>query len=351
MASTMTSPPWWTLLMRWTGATLLLSLLPMLAQAEGPACDRLVRALSDDRVTEAAAAVRAGCDVNSALDGSGARALMWARSRGMGEALLAEGAKADLRDESGQSALAGAAARGDLEYLRLLIQAGARADSPPGRTCGPLCEAIQQLGMRPPKARAALIQELVRAGAPIDNMDCWGRTALYSAGAVGSAEATRAAIGLGAMPNRYETFAGNTLLIQASLTGDLATVDALLKAGASPRWPNARSCQTPLHAAASRGNLPVVTRLVEAGAQLPDADAQGKTALDLARAAGHEGVADYLRQAGASRGTAPRIDCVNATDAPEAWAAWQQARRHTRAAVCSAITSATMGAPAGGTAR
>ncbi len=349
MACAMTLPRRWAGLARWAAISVLVG-LSSLARADGVVCDRLVRALNDDRVDEAVSAVRAGCNVNGALDGSGATALMWARSRAMGEALLGEGAVPDQRNEWGHSAVAAVAARGDLDYLRLLIQAGARADSPVGRTCGPLCEAVYQLGQRPPRARAALMRELVRAGAPIDNMDCWGRTALYAAAAVGSAEAVNAALALGANPSRYETFAGDTLLIQASATGDVATVDALLKAGASPVWPNARSCQTPLHAAASRGNAVAVRRLLDGGARLPDTDAQGRTALDAARAAGHTGVAEYLLQVGAKPGGSPRTDCVN-VDTPDAWGAWQQARRHTRTPACSAITSAAIGAPTGGSGR
>ena len=54
-------------------------------------CDALISALQDDRVSDAKAAIRAGCDTDSRLDGSGATPLMWARSRAMGEALLAAG--------------------------------------------------------------------------------------------------------------------------------------------------------------------------------------------------------------------------------------------------------------------
>jgi ankyrin repeat protein len=305
--------------------------------------DRLTMAVNEERVTDAAAAVRSGCDVNHPLDGSGATPLMWAKSPAMVRALLAEGARVDARDEYGRTAAAHAAARGDLDSLRLLVGRGAAVDTPPGSVCGPLCEAIWQ-----PKNRNDVVRELVRAGASIDGMDCWGRTALFTAGAVGDPDVVRLVLSLGGNPNRYETYGGNTLLMQATLTGNLGSVDALLKANASPAWPNQGSCQTPLHVAAARGNAAVARRLVESGAPLSDTDSKGKTALDIARQSGNAAVAQLLSSAGATQGGSPRTGCVNSTDAPEAYEAWQSARRQTRLPACRSIVERTMNAPATG---
>ena len=51
---------------------------------------------------------------------------------------------------------------------------------------------------------------------------------------------------------------------------------------------------TPLHLAAGRGELPLVTRLLLRGAETSTRTAEGRTAVDLARAAGHEPTARFL---------------------------------------------------------
>ncbi len=314
--------------------------------AYADSCDRLISALQDDRVGDAKAALRAGCHPDTRLDGSGATPLMWARSRAMGEALLASGASPDKRDDSGNNALLGAAARADLAYMRLMIAAGARADTAGHRTCGPLCEAVFK-GTAAPD----LIRELVNAGAAIETTDCWGRTVLFMAAGAGAADAARTALSFKASPNLYETYGGNTLLMQATMNGNVQTVDTLLRAGADPNWPNVRSCQLPLHLAATKGDIALVRKLVEAGSGLSEADSKGKTVLDLARMSNRQEVEAYLERAGAGSNGSPRSDCVNDIDTPKAWLAWQNARRLTRAQSCQAVVAPTIGAPSGGRGR
>ncbi len=93
-------------------------------------------------------------------------------------------------------------------------------------------------------------------------------------------------------------------LLRESAAGNLEAVRALLDAGVdlnadfgAPRgW-------SPLMEAAYHGHLPVVRLLVERGARLSavEVDRWG-TALDLARDAGRDEVADYLRSVGAPIG-------------------------------------------------
>ena len=139
--------------------------------------------------------------------------------------------------------------------------------------------------------------------------------------------------------------------MQAAMNGSVPTVDTLLRAGADPNWPNVRSCQLPLHLAATKGDITLVRRLVEGGSSLSEADSKGKTALDLARMSNRQEVATYLERVSAASNGSPRTDCVNDTDTPEAWAAWQSARRLTRAQNCQAVVEPTIGAPSGGRSR
>jgi ankyrin repeat protein len=72
-------------------------------------------------------------------------------------------------------------------------------------------------------------------------------------------------------------------LFAAVRGGDVDAVRRLLADGANPRLSDGR--ETPLHAAARRGPLALVETLIEGGALGWQADAKGRTALDVARVA------------------------------------------------------------------
>ncbi len=76
--------------------------------------------------------------------------------------------------------------------------------------------------------------------------------------------------------------AASQALFAAVGARDVDALTAALAAGANPRLGNGR--ETPLHAAARRGPLALVERLIVGGALRWQVDAEGRTALDRARA-------------------------------------------------------------------
>jgi RNA polymerase primary sigma factor len=66
--------------------------------------------------------------------------------------------------------------------------------------------------------------------------------------------------------------------------------------------------ETPLHLAAAGGHVLAVRALVLDGAEMTSRNSAGQTALDAARANGHERVMALLAQSGAS--SEPVLSCV-----------------------------------------
>lgn len=191
--------------------------------------------------------------------------------------------------------LPGPAYRGDVEMVRLLIQAGADVNLERRREYGladlsPLETAIQQRGSnivddrgsKNEKGRWAtenrrrhaeeneryldVIKDLIKAGADLNRIT------------VDEAPVYRAA-----------------------KSGDLELMKLLLKAGADPNaisqvpWKKIYQ-ETALHRAAREGFLEIVQALVKAGAKIDTKDRNGHTPLDLAQKNGHLEVSRFLAQ-------------------------------------------------------
>jgi ankyrin repeat protein len=94
-------------------------------------------------------------------------------------------------------------------------------------------------------------------------------------------------------------------LYLAAWAGCVHSTALLLLAGAKINtrttggW-NSPSGYTPLHIAAERGQLAIVMLLVAAGAQVGARNGSSKTALDLAIAAGHSAIVQFLQNCAAS---------------------------------------------------
>jgi ankyrin repeat protein len=88
---------------------------------------------------------------------------------------------------------------------------------------------------------------------------------------------------------------GATPQHDAALAGQLAMAQLLLERGADIHALDRDSKATPLHYAASWGREEMVSLLLKKGADRTRKNKAGKTAGELARAAGYDGIAELLK--------------------------------------------------------
>ncbi|MFN0072000.1 MAG: ankyrin repeat domain-containing protein [Chloroflexota bacterium] len=112
-----------------------------------------------------------------------------------------------------------------------------------------------------------VLEELLTAGAPVDDRDSYGRTPLHVAAYRAQHDAMRRLIAAGADPNALERDFYDIVTI-ASVADDVATLRLALELGASPSNVTSRYDGTALIAAAHLGHVEVVEALVAAGAPL-----------------------------------------------------------------------------------
>ncbi|MCB9726209.1 MAG: ankyrin repeat domain-containing protein [Spirochaetaceae bacterium] len=270
--------------------------------------------------------------------------------------LLDRGARSDVHDSGGETALTRAAAGGYVEVVRALLAAGAAVDAP---GAGGTTASMQAMGSTEPGADAVFAL-LLRAGASPHARDGMGRAVVdfasagaspakldalreaggsWTAASIGAALSEASAAGrrgvaealLGQVERDEDVvralcraieqgqreieslllsrgaFANGdcgdarTPLSVAARQGDAALVERLLGAGADPaRAPEGQD--TALIAAASRGHLAIVERLLEAGADVNRRGARRMTALMAAASNDHVEVVERLLAAGADRG-------------------------------------------------
>jgi ankyrin repeat protein len=146
------------------------------------------------------------------------------------------------------------------------------------------------------------VRRLLDGGASPDEPDGSGRTALYGAAVRGDAEVVRMLLAAGADPDRESEGDGEGLpLCAAACWGHTETAIALLDAGADPdrREDGARTAMTALYWAASNGLLTVVNALLDRGADPDVRNAVGGTALAAAARLGATAVVRALLDRGA----------------------------------------------------
>lgn len=194
-----------------------------------------------------------------------------------------------MQDEtviSTASALHEAARSGDADQVISLLAAGADCNSRHGEDDETPLQAAASAG------QLATTEALLEAGASVDAVDPWGRTALMWA------------VGYGARPAEPEL--------------GLPVVRLLLEHGAdASHAANGLELDTPLLAAAKAGSEEAVRLLLEAGADVNTKNRYQETALTLAAAEGHTQVVSVLLDWGAE------VNLVNEFgDTPLLDAAW-----------------------------
>jgi ankyrin repeat protein len=218
--------------------------------------------------------------------------------------LLQAGVPIDYSDkEDGRTALQAAAQNGHIQLVDFLLSAGANVNAPASWNYGSTAlQAATYCG------HSQLINLLLRAGANV-NQDGRlenGRTALQAAAGKNQLQLTDFLLRAGANINeRGSSDNGRTALQAAAEKGHIQLVDFLLRAGADinapASWKNGR---TALQGAAERGDIDLVRFLLRAGADVnaPASYTGGLTALRAASRSGSIELTQLLLASGADIG-------------------------------------------------
>lgn len=225
----------------------------------------------------------------------------------MARLLLEHGASPNGDDTGGTSPLQTAVMMGDLPFVRLLIEFGARTDSQePGMSL--LTYAIM-------RENRELIEFLLNKniGTEDDRAEFFAThqkrpdfaelirrkrgTAWLSLVESGDLEGVRTALRNGADIHVAEERNGSCLMIAAK-NADAAMVRLLLEEGADPNY-GGQSNVTPLHTAATKGAIDVAKILIEKGANIHAETTIGQTPLYRAALSSHQDIADLLITNGA----------------------------------------------------
>lgn len=227
------------------------------------------------------------------------------------KARIDAGDKAEAVDRQGQSLLAIAAKKGNVNMMRVLLDGGADINGRDRVARTPLMhagtsrnpEAIRFLMDRGADVNARdsfiggplawtagfgsseSVQDLLDAGAQVETVGgATGYTPLIWAAGFGDAASVPMLLEAGANIEAKGSIEGNTALMHASKTGKAPAVKALLAKGASLTAKNNMG-QTPLLVSASHpsGNVEKILLLLEAGADINAIDNNGRSVLDLAQ--------------------------------------------------------------------
>jgi ankyrin repeat protein len=198
---------------------------------------------------------------------------------------------------------------GDIELVRMLLDAGADVNAPPTGSDGQDGDTALQAAAK--NGSVELIEILLDAGADINAPPPqeWGRTALQAAAMNGNIELVQILLDASADINAPPAEEwGYTVLQAAAKTGNIELVQILLDAGADINAPTSQERgRTALQAAAEKGNIELVEILLNAGAEVnaPPSQEYGVTAIQAAVIRGHIRIAQLLLNAGADVNAAP----------------------------------------------
>lgn len=215
----------------------------------------------------------AGASVNRAVE-DGFTPLMTAAStgqRGIVRLLLGAGAVPHLVNAEGDSAMA-LAKRGGHEEVMAVLKAVLSQEQPDET----LFTSIARRDL-------TMVKRFLRAGFDATSPDASGWTPLGRATQQGSADLVMALLDAGV---EVEEGGLDRPLGIAAAAGFEEVVGVLLEAGATPDLPPGEEPSTPLVRAAAGGHVGVLEMLLDAGASPARTDAEGRTALQRAAAAG-----------------------------------------------------------------
>lgn len=234
-----------------------------------------------------------GADVNVQDESwlkTGRTPLMYAVLQGdaaLVQAFLARGAKTDLKNKDGDTALS-LAEKGGLEYIaKLLEKAGSRGGSSQAAdpSSHPLFKAVKE-------GRLDKVKALVAKGADVNLRAPSGSTPLMYAADGNQTEIVRFLLKSGADVNA-KNGPNNTALIYASIKGHVRVVTELLRKKADVNVKNMAKGDALIYAVVNKKEK-VVSVLLKHGARVTDKYDDGKTALMTAANDGSSDIARLL---------------------------------------------------------
>ncbi len=237
-----------------------------------------------------AATVLAVCAVSVHATSTADQEFLHALERGDMDAaarLITWGVNVNARRSDGKTLLILAAKASDVILVRDLVAAGADVNATTDNGGTALMFAAIRGDIETQKA-------LLDAGADVNAVGGFDWTALLVASVKGHVAAVRQLLARGADPNLRDIY-GWTPLMRAVYEERKMVVQALLEQPDVALNVSNDQGATALHLAAVKGNEALIRSLLLAGADPSMGDRKGRTAENLAVAAGHENVAKLLK--------------------------------------------------------
>jgi ankyrin repeat protein len=247
--------------------------------------------------------------------------------------LIAERADPNQAGPDGAGPLLWAVHHGDVDLVKRLLKAGAKADAANDFGATPMSEAAE-------RADAEIVKLLLAAGADVESPNREGQTALMTVARTSRVEAAKALLDKGAKVNAREQWRGQTALMWAAAQSQPEMVRFLISRGADVNarstvreWPRKVTAEprpqnrpqgglTPLLLAAREGCAECARALVEGKADVDLSDPDTISPLLMATLNGRFDVAAYLVKAGAnvdkwdSWGRAPLYSAIDYNTTP-----------------------------------
>jgi uncharacterized protein len=233
---------------------------------------------------------------------------------GQREAVIAAITSPDIDLEAktpdGATPLMWATYKADIEMVRALLKAGAKANTTNNYGASPLSEAVKL-------SQIELVRTLLDAGAYVDAPNLDNQTTLMVAAQLGALDIAQLLIKRGASVNAVETFRGQTALMWAAAENQPEIVDLLLKHRANVKlrakhddWPRQMTSEpraqfrqtgglTALLYATRSGCLRCAIAIVKAGADINQPNPDGITPLVNALDNRNFDIANFLLDRGA----------------------------------------------------
>ena len=233
-----------------------------------------------------------GADVNVQDESwmkTGRTPLMYAVLQGdaaLVQTFLAKGARLDLKNKDGDTALS-LAKKDGLEYITQLLEkpAGSGSSQPPDPSTHPLFKAIKEGSL-------AQVKALVAKGMDVNLRTSTGSTPLMYAADGNHPDIIRFLLASGADVNA-KNGANNTALIYASIKGNENVIYELLRKKADVNVKNMAKGDALIYAVAGK-KTKVVGALLKHGARVNDQYDDGKTTLMMAASDGSSDIAQLL---------------------------------------------------------